>query len=100
MKIGNRLESKLGRRSLSVAITVAVIVAAVLLNVLVSALCLGQRWHIDLTADEIYTLTDDARRMLGEALDSANANRPKDQPVEVEIVFHRTPFMAANTRPH
>lgn len=91
MKIGNRFESKLGHRSLSVAIIAGVIVLVLLLNVAASALFLGQRWHIDLTPDELYTLTDDAHRMLGEALDSANATRPKDKPVQVDIVFCADP---------
>lgn len=91
MKIGNRLESKLGHRSLSVAITVGVVVVVLLLNVAASALCLGQRWYIDLTPDTLYTLTDDAHRMLGEAIDSANATRPKGSPVEVDIVFCADP---------
>lgn len=91
MKIGNRFESKLGHRSLSVAITVGVIAVVLLLNVAVSALCLGQRWYMDLTPDALYTLTDDAHRLLGEAIDSANATRPKDAPVEVDIVFCADP---------
>ena len=91
MKIGNRFQSKLGHRSLALSITVGVIALVLLLNVAVSALCFGQRWYVDLTPDVLYTLTEDAHRMLGETIKSANATRPKDDPVEVDIVFCADP---------
>lgn len=97
MKIGNRLNGRLGHRSLSVIITVLVLVAVILLNVGASLLFLGNRWHIDLTPDRLYTLTDEAKHMLGEVIKSANESRPDDDPVEVDIIFCADPDVLCDT---
>ncbi len=91
MKIGNRLKSRFGHRTISVIIIAAVLAAVVLLNVGASLLCSGNRWHIDLTPDRLYTLTDEANHMLGEVIKSANEARPDDKPVEVDIIFCADP---------
>ena len=91
MKIGNRFGQKLRYGSTSVALTAAVLVAVILLNVAVSALCVGRRWLIDMTPDALYTLTDDAERLLGETIESANETRDEDDPVEVDIIFCADP---------
>ena len=81
MKIGNRFGQKLRYGSVSAALTAAVLVAVILLNVAVSALCVGRRWFMDMTPDALYTLTDDAERLLGEIITSANETRVEDEPV-------------------
>ena len=91
MKIGNRFGQKLRYGSASLAITAAVLAVVVLFNVAVSALFVGQRWFIDMTPDRLYTLSDDAERVLGETIDSANETRDENDPVKVDIIFCADP---------
>ena len=96
MKIGNRFGQKLRYGSVSFAIIAGVLALVVLLNVAVSALCVGNRWFIDLTPDQLYTMTEDAERVLGQTIDSANEGRSSDNPVEVEIIFCADPDVICN----
>ena len=93
MKIGNGFGQKLRHGSVSVGITALVLAAVILVNIAVSALCSGQRWFIDLTTEPLYTLSDAANSLLGSTIESANANRPADDPVEVDIIFCADPDM-------
>ena len=98
MKIGNRFGQKLRYGSVSLAITAGVLAVVLLLNVAVSALCVGRRWFIDLTHDQLYTMTDEADRVLGETIASANATRSEDEPVKVDIIFCADPdIVCGNT---
>ena len=92
----NRSNRKLRYGSASVAITAVVIAVVVLLNVLLTALCSGKLWLIDLTPPGMYTLSDDGKRLLNLTMDSANENRAKrgeEGKAEVEIIFCADPDM-------
>ena len=91
MKNQNAFLRKLGRGSASVGIAAAVIAAVILLNVLVTSLCSGQLWFMDLTSESMYTLTEPAERLLTTTLDEINGNRDEKDPVEVEIIFCTDP---------
>ena len=81
MKNQNAFLRKLGRGSASVGIAAAVIAAVILLNVLVTSLCSGQLWFMDLTSESMYTLTEPAERLLTTTLDEINGNRDEKDPV-------------------
>lgn len=104
MKLNNGFGRKLRHGSVSLALTAGVIAAVILLNVLVSALCSANLWFIDMTAghyDEkrkaeyagLYTLSDQAKSLLGDTIASANASRPENDPVKVDIIFCADPDM-------
>ena len=100
MKIEKGFERKLRYGSASVGFTALVIAAVILLNVAFGALCSGELWFIDMTPpakkapSTLYTLSEDAKKMLGEAIDSANANREEGEgPVKVDIIFCNDPDM-------
>ena len=89
---------KLRHGSASIGITALVLVAVILVNVLVSVLCFNNRWFIETTGESmskknfpLYRLTDAARDLLGSTLDSVNANRAEDDPVQVDIIFCTDP---------
>lgn len=74
----NILHSKKFRHgSVSLSLTVAIIAVVILVNAIFSALANKFLWFIDMTAEQIYSLTDDAK----ELLDTMN----KD--AEAEIIF-------------
>ena len=50
--------------SVSLALTAVIIAAVVLLNVIFTALSERFVWYLDMTADEMYTLTDEAKELL------------------------------------
>ena len=93
MKIGNGFRRKLRYGSVSVGIASVVIAVAILINALVTSLCSGNLWMIDLTSGEFYTLSDGAEHLLGLTLKSANEKRGEDSPVKVEIIFCADPDM-------
>ncbi|MBE6702715.1 MAG: hypothetical protein E7585_04810 [Ruminococcaceae bacterium] len=63
--------------SVSVALTVAIIAAVILINAIFTALFERFTWYIDMTAEQIYTLSDEAK----ELLDKVKTDR------EVTIIF-------------
>ena len=87
----NRIFQKLGRASASMGLTAAVVAAVILLNVAVSALCTGNLWFSDATSEKMYTLTEPAKKLLISSLDSVNANRAENDPVQVDIIFCTDP---------
>lgn len=89
----NKNFQKLGRASASLGLAAAVIAAVILLNVAVTALCSGKLWFSDVTSEAMYTLTDPAEKLLISSLDSVNANREEDDPVQVDIIFCTDPDM-------
>ena len=93
MKIGNGFRRKLQFGSVSVGVTAAVIAAVLLINILVSALCSHNRWFLDMTTEPLYTLTEDGKSLMASTIESANATRPADQPVKVDIIFCADPDM-------
>ena len=50
--------------SVSVALTVVIVAAVILLNAIFTALSERFTWYIDMTAEEIYTLSDEAKELL------------------------------------
>ena len=50
--------------SVSVALTVVIIAAVILLNAIFTALSQKFVWYIDMTAEEVYTLSDEAKGLL------------------------------------
>ena len=98
MKIGNGFRRKLQFGSVSVGLTAAVIAAVLLINILVSALCSHNRWFLDMTTEPLYTLTEDGKSLMASTIESANATRPADQPVKVDIVFCADPDMLYGNR--
>lgn len=93
MNLNNGFGRKLRHGSVSAALTAGVIAAVILLNVLVSVLCSENRWLIDMTTEPMYTLSEDAERLLSSTIESANATRPEDEPVKVDIIFCADPDM-------
>lgn len=50
--------------SVSIALTVVIIAAVILLNAVFTALSEKFTWYVDMTAEEIYTLSDEAKELL------------------------------------
>lgn len=63
--------------SVSLSLTIAIIAVVILVNAIFTALADKYLWFIDMTAEQIYSLTDDAK----ELLDTMNTE------AEVEIIF-------------
>lgn len=89
---------RLKRQTLTVALSAAVIAAVILLNVFTSLLCSSNRWFIDMTAGHykaekrpeyqgLYTLTDQAKDLLGMTIEQVNSTRPEGEDVTVDIIF-------------
>lgn len=89
----NETVGRLGRRSLSAAVTAGVIALVILANILLSVRLSATRGYTDMTSEEMYTLTEPARRLLATTLDRVNDSRPENDPVEVEIIFCADPDM-------
>ena len=109
MKLNNGFGRKLRHGSVSAALTAGVIAAVILLNVLVSALCSANLWFIDMTTghydknkkaeyEGLYTLSSQAKKLLGDTIASANAARAEDDPVKVDIIFCADPDMLCGNR--
>ena len=109
MKLNNGFGRKLRHGSVSAALTAGVIAAVILINVLVSALCSANLWFIDMTSghydqkkkaeyEGLYTLSEQAKNLLGDTIASANATRAEDDPVKVDIIFCADPDMLYGNR--
>ena len=111
MKLGNGWERKLRHGSASLGLCIIVLVAVLLLNVGMTALCTTQFWFIDLTPQSIYTvyqqynnlqkecglytLMDETVGYLEYIIDLANKDR--EEPVKVEIIFCSEPDQLTGT---
>ncbi len=111
MKLGNGWERKLRRGSASLGLCILVLVAVLLLNVGMTALCTSQHWFIDLTPQStytvyqqfnnlqkqcgLYTLMDETVGYLEYIFDLANKER--EEPVKVEIIFCSEPDQLIGT---
>lgn len=84
---------RLGHRSVATAITAGTLVLVLLFNILFSLFFSATRRYTDMTGEEMYTLSDGAEHLLTSTLDGINEARPKDDPVEVEIIFCADPDM-------
>ncbi len=70
--------------SVATAFTVAFIAIVVIFNVIFTALARKYNWFIDLTAEQVYTLSDEAKELLS------------DIPEEVDIIFASDPDVLMN----
>lgn len=111
MKLGNGWERKLRHGSASLGLCIIVLVAVLLFNVGMTALCTTQFWFIDLTPQSIYTvyqqynnlqkecglytLMDETVGYLEYIIDLANKDR--EEPVKVEIIFCSEPDQLTGT---
>lgn len=111
MKLGNGWERKLRRGSASLGLCIIVLVAVLLLNVGMTALCTNQHWFIDLTPQStytvyqqytnlqkksgLYTLMDETVTYLDYIIEQANKDR--EEPVKVEIIFCSEPDQLMGT---
>ncbi len=98
MNLKNKRKMGYGARSL--ALIAAVLLAVILLNVGMTAISQGFLWYGDLSADDIYTLSDVAVTRLGDTLDKVNLDRREkgQEDVKVDIIFCADPDMLkANT---
>ena len=94
MKSNNGIRRKFRYGSISLGVTALVIGAVILLNALASLLFGGNLWFVDLTQKPArYTLSEEGKSLLGSTIDSANAGRDENDPVEVEIIFCADPDM-------
>lgn len=76
--------------SMSVAITALVIAAILLFNVIFSALADKYLWHVDLTRENIYTLSDNCKELLDETFETVSDRRAEEgvtEPLKVTIKF-------------
>ena len=86
--------------SVSVALTVVIIAAVILFNAIFTALSEKFTWYLDMTSDEMYTLSDEAKALLDQAFFVVNENGERTAPrkytdpqtgeekdIEVTIIF-------------
>lgn len=71
--------------SMTVYLTVALIAALVLFNAIFSALAKYYMWYIDMTPDQLYSITDACRDQLQDAIDKAEEET--GSPVKATIYF-------------
>lgn len=71
--------------SMTVYLTVALIAALVLFNAIFSALAKYYTWYIDMTPEQLYSITDVCRDQLQDAIDEAEKESGK--PVKATIYF-------------
>ncbi|MBO5295146.1 MAG: Gldg family protein [Clostridia bacterium] len=93
MKLNDGFRRKLRYGSTSLGIVAAVIAAVILLNLGAGILMNRALWFIDLTTEPMYGLTEQGNALLGSTIESANATRPEEEPVEVDIIFCADPDM-------
>lgn len=86
--------------SVSVALTVVIIAAVILFNAIFTALSEKFTWYLDMTSEEMYTLSDEAKVLLDQVFYVVNENGERTAPrklidaatgeekdVEVTIIF-------------
>lgn len=66
----NRKKLRFG--GIALALTAFIIAAVVLLNVLFMALASSNRWYIDMTTDALYSLSDECRDLVKNAIEGEN----------------------------
>lgn len=84
---------RFGRRSAATAITAGTLVLVLVLNLLFSLLFSATKRYTDMTGEEMYTLSDGAEYLLKSTIDDVNDERPKEDPVQVDIIFCADPDM-------
>ena len=79
----------------SAALIAAVLVVVLLLNAGATALYRGLLWFIDLTSEDMYSVTDASTDYLRQTFDEVNAKRQAkgEEDVKVDIIFCADPDM-------
>ena len=75
---------------MSVVITALIIVAVILFNVIFSALASKFLWHVDLTREGLYSLSDNCKELLKDTFDDVSESRREQgitEPLKVTIKF-------------
>lgn len=88
-------KQKLGYGVRSAALIAVVLAAVVLLNAGATVLFRGLLWFVDLTSEDMYTLSDTAVTRLSDTFDKVNAERHAkgQENVKVDIIFCADPDM-------
>lgn len=75
--------------SLSVAFTAVIVAVVVIFNVIFTSLAQKNLWYIDMTPDQIYTLSDSGKDYFDDVIKSANEEREQngEEDVKIEIIF-------------
>ena len=84
-------KQKLGRGARSTALIAGVLLMVLLINVGITALYQGRLLYGDLTADSMYTPTEEFMTRMGKVLDEAKSNGQEN--VKVDIIFCADPDM-------
>ncbi|MBQ7338462.1 MAG: Gldg family protein [Clostridia bacterium] len=74
---------------LTVSLTVVLIAAVVLLNVMFSTLAYHYSWYIDMTAEKVYSVSDECKALIGGVIDKENDRRAAAgmEELQLEILF-------------
>lgn len=80
---------KLRYGSSSAVITVAVVAVVLLINIIFTSLANKFLWYLDMTPEELYTVTDECFALLDETFETVNENRREEglADVKVTIIF-------------
>lgn len=75
--------------SLSITLTAVIIAAVVIFNVIFTSLARKRLWYIDMTPDQIYTLSETGKNYFESTIKSANEDRTEkgEEDVKIEIIF-------------
>lgn len=74
---------------LTVSLTVVLIAAVVLLNAMFYTLARHYSWYIDMTAEKIYSVSEDCKTLVGQMIDQENDRRAAAglEPLQIELLF-------------
>lgn len=70
---------------MTVSLTATLIAALVLLNIVFSTLASHFAWYVDMTPEQLYSVSDDAHALIADTIE--RAERESDEPVKIEIIF-------------
>ena len=74
---------------LTISLTVTLIAAVVLLNAMFSTLAYHYSWFIDMTAEKVYSVSDECKKLIGQVIDKENDRRAQagEEELQLEILF-------------
>lgn len=85
MKLGFEKKKKFRYGSVSVALTALVIAAVIIFNAIFTTLSNKYLWHLDLTKEKLYTITDECESLLRDELAKIDAKRRESDKNNVSI---------------